>query len=104
MNLFENAFNRLLAEDNTVAGALGPSAEVGAHGGDFPGGGNWWGDNRMPNYLGSKVVKPRKKPKRKNKKKKSKRKKKKVLRASVQVPIQTRFGLSGSDKPLYGGM
>ena len=96
MNLFENAFNKLLT-DNTVAGAFGPNAAV--EGGNVPGSFKRTGnDERLAIPLGAKVVK-KKCPT-------SKKKKcpKKMLNASKQIPIQTRFGLSGSDKPIYGSM
>ena len=100
MNLFENIFNRLLIEDMAAGdgGVFGGGDSFG-HGGAVPGGSDFYAAGAH-NIFGAYT--PTKKPCKKRSKKKKRGKK--MLKASKQLPIQTRYGLAGSDKPPYGSM
>jgi hypothetical protein len=75
MNLFEQAFNKIITEDNVAGGAgsvfgAGPTGSMGSTGNQFPAQndkGYAPGDARVPSFLGSVNDKRKKKLKKKTK-------------------------------------
>ena len=87
MSLFKKIFEKIIAEDN-VAGDGGAFGATGSNGGAYPAGTDFYapGDARIPNVLGSK---PGKRKKKKRNKKGKKKRNKKVSKLE-QVHIQRR--------------